>query len=887
MKKITPLLFAVSMSIITFSQSLETNILPDSLSIDSGNEYCSNDNTAFVLAHSGSYYQGNHYLLKIENDNYEFINNTPYPLVVEQQTSSSWYYKTNTRAMKIFDGDFYHLTKYNGITIYKQDGTWDSLTYNGERIIAEALLKDNEKFYVIAADLLFYDGTNWSQHTIPTSVSNKYTNVKKYGDKIYFNNYQSGLYSFDGTSVNQIIDHPIYYYEIINDTIWSVDNRELFAFDMQGNAIDLGFNYSTYSSTAPLLIQKNDSLFVFSNGGGNNRMTLIEQGEIVQVQHNLNNNYFISDNRLCLYKEGFLLLSSDHELIYYQYSEYEDFASLQIEKTYRNLDINQVDAYYMHRGQMFWDGIGMPAYEVPKGSGKTSTFTGALWLSALDASDNVHVAAAKFNSNGHDYFPGPLRENGVNKGTTDTTYARNFDHIWKITREEILLHQINYENENYEIPNDIATWPAHGSTSEGYAENLAPFIDTDANGIYEPHNGDYPDIKGDMSLYWIFNDNLAVHGETGGTALGVEVHMQAYAYTCDELTGVDTILNYTTFLDYKIINRSDTSYHNCFSAFWTDADLGSAMDDYVGCNVGLNTMYFYNGDDFDGDGNLNTYGENPPAQLITILEAPLAPENDFIDNDNDGTIDEAGEKALLSSMIYFENNSGNAGDPVLAPQYHNYMQAIWKDNREMVFGGMGYNPSGPSSTHPRAKYMFPGESDPWNNGTLGVDPNYVGEGGWTEENENNIPSDKRGLMSSGPFNLNSGDELKFTLAFVWSRGDNGAFSSVTKGFADVARIIEMHDNGELHGCGLEDISVKGINKNNDLIEIYPNPATDSFVINATDKNSKYQIIDINGQLVDEGILDQKSINVSLLKKGIYNIKIISGDTVNSSKFVKN
>jgi len=552
--------------------------------------------------------------------------------------------------------------------------------------------------------------------------------------------------------------------------------------------------------------------------------------------------------------------------------------------TLRNLDINQVDAYYMHRGQMFWDGQGVAKYEVPKGSGKTSLFAAGLWLSAKDVSDNLHVAAVKFNSEGHDYFSGPLRATGSLKGTTDVTTSNSFAYIWRITREEILLHQINFDEGSYTMPTDIATWPAHGNTSDGYAENLAPFIDVNSNGIYEPEQGDYPDIKGDMSLYWIFNDNLAVHGETGGTSLGVEVHMQAYAYTCDTLEGIDTTLNYTTFLDYKIINRSDTAYHNFSSGFWTDADLGYAYDDYIGCNVGQNTMYFYNGSDNDGNGSGNTYGENPPAQFCTILNAPLAEENDGLDNDNDGTIDEAGEKALLNSMMYFQNSSGNNGDPQVAEQYYNYMHNLWKDNRHLVFGGTGYNPN--VDTCVLARYMFPGESDPWMNGTYGVDPNYTLSGGWTEENENNYPNDKRGIMSSGPFSFNSGDELDFTIAFVWSRGDNGAMSSVTKGFDDVARIIEMYNNNELHGCGLEDVSVNEINSHN-TIEVFPNPAKDYIVIKAADKNSKYQIIDIKGQVLKEGDCSKENIQVKNLSQGTYIVKLISNAGVKTMKFVKN
>lgn len=548
----------------------------------------------------------------------------------------------------------------------------------------------------------------------------------------------------------------------------------------------------------------------------------------------------------------------------------------------KNLDINQVDAGYWNRGQMFWDLTANPSYEVPKGSGKTSLFASGLWMCAKDINENIHGSVAKFNQNGHDFFPGPLRASGNLLGTTDAIYSQQFDKIWKITREEIILHQLNYTSNGYLIPVAIETWPAHGNTEDGYAENLAPFIDVNNNNVYEPALGDYPDIKGDMSLYWIFNDNLDIHQESEGSiALKVEIHAQAYAFTCDTLTETDAALNYTTFLEYRVINRSTLTYSDFSTGFWTDADLGYAIDDYIGTHVGLNSMYFYNGTDLDGTGNGNEYGENPPAQFITILDAPMAEVNDEIDNDNDGTIDEEGEKALLSHMICFWNDAGAQGDPTSSSDYFNYMNGLWKDGRSITFGGDGYVPTGGTP----AKYMFPGDSDPMMNGTNGIDPNYALPGGWTEANESNTPNDRRGLAVSGPFTIEPNQELEFQMAFVWSRGDDGAMSSVNKGFVDVERITEMYNNGELHGCGLEDVSVNEIDVL-ETIEVFPNPVTDVFVIKGAKLDSKYEILNLNGQLLETGILKQENINIKHLPEGSYVLKIIDNNKTKVLKMLK-
>ncbi len=525
MKQLLLTITVISFALLSFGQTFETNILPDSLYIGYGREFCSEGNEVHAIVYGSDY----HYL-KITNNNYEFIDNVPYTL---------GYHKTY--GMELFDNDCYHLTRYEGVRIYRQDGTWDSLTVNNGLHSGGVcgLYKDNEKLYVISKDTLnYFDGTTWNYFYFDTDYD--YVKIQKHNDKVYFFG-DVALYSFDGINLNPLISEPgIYNFKIFEDKLYvSFSSNDLSIYNIDGSISSVDLDYPITAKSA--MCSLGDSLYILTHNYNPDKGVCVKNNEIQQIQY-LTKDYS-NCKKICQYKNGLLARTSEGKLIYINASNYDDFASLQLDKTYRNLDINQVDAYYMHRGQMFWDAIRTAKYEVPKGSGKTSLFTGGLWLSAKDDSDNVHVAAAEFNINGHDYFPGPLRATGINKGTTDTSYARNFDHIWKITREEILLHQILFDDPNYQTPDDILTWPAHGNTSDGYAENLAPFIDVNNNGIYEPEQGDYPDIKGDMSLYWIFNDNLAVHSETGGRALGVEVHMQAYAYTCDTLQGLDTVIN--------------------------------------------------------------------------------------------------------------------------------------------------------------------------------------------------------------------------------------------------------------------------------------------------------------------------------------------------------
>ena len=119
-----------------------------------------------------------------------------------------------------------------------------------------------------------------------------------------------------------------------------------------------------------------------------------------------------------------------------------------------------------------------PTWEVPVGQGKSTVFQKALWFGGLDGNDSLHLAAVRygqglnFHYQGQDYWSGPLK---TTDATLDLMTALKYHHIWSLTRSEIEQFRSNFQNECYQIPEDILTWQAHGE--EGYAENIAPFVD--------------------------------------------------------------------------------------------------------------------------------------------------------------------------------------------------------------------------------------------------------------------------------------------------------------------------------------------------------------------------------------------------------------------------
>ena len=445
------------------------------------------------------------------------------------------------------------------------------------------------------------------------------------------------------------------------------------------------------------------------------------------------------------------------------------------------ININNVKTTLFGTGNFFrmrGSGITDQGYFVPATGTAFTIFQNTLWIGGLDNDDNLHLAAVRFNQVGEDFWSGPLR---VTDGTTDIFGVMDYHHVWKVSRADI---ETLITNPGGDIPEDILTWPAHGNVEKGYAANLAPFVDVDGDGVYNPRNGDYPDIRGDMALYCIYNDNYAEHTETSGEPLGIEIHCMLYGFNAPD----NEILNNTLFMRQWIYNRSANDYHNTYIGYWADFDIGYARDDYNGCNVQNGYYYGYNATNFDGDGEPESYGDNPPAQIFMILGGPKM-NADGIDNPKydsngnqivdesinglgfgDGVIDN--ERLGMTGYVYHDNMNAVNGDPEDAQDYYNLMRGVWKNGGHIQYGGNGV--AGQSGTvGPDCRFMFPYDSDPLNWGTDGVMPNggYNQNGlYWSESTGNNgspnAPGDRRGLASSGPFTLESGTVQVIDRAYV-------------------------------------------------------------------------------------------------------------------------
>ncbi len=443
-----------------------------------------------------------------------------------------------------------------------------------------------------------------------------------------------------------------------------------------------------------------------------------------------------------------------------------------------DLDINNVRTKILTAGDMWWDPFQSNAkYEIPKGSKRNSLFAGSLWIGGYDAVNggNLKVAAMTYRQTGVDFWPGPLTEKTaeVSKDRCD-----HFDRIFQITRAE--------SDDAVASPN-VLGWPGNGNVNDagtigsfGEESVLAPYRDVNNNGIYDPAGGDRPKffnpavdtagckscgtqnsyIYGDKALWWVFNDKGNTHQESkSSSALGLEIHAQAFAFTTDDE------INDMTFYQYEIINRSPSPLYRTYFAQWVDPDLGYANDDLVGCDVARGLGYVWNND--DNDEGAEGYGTLPPALGIDFFQGPLADAADGVDNDRDGTIDEPCEEIIMSRFVYYNNDANpKNGNPSQTRDFYNYMNGVWRDGTNMRYptpnNGTVVTGNGTSGASD-ANYMFPGDTDPDH-----------ANNPWEDGGTGSVAGDRRFLQSAGKFTMQPGAHNYITTGVVWARDPSGS-----------------------------------------------------------------------------------------------------------------
>lgn len=592
--------------------------------------------------------------------------------------------------------------------------------------------------------------------------------------------------------------------------------------------------------------------------------------------------------RIKITKTGKLYVLSRFRLAIFQNVHFIDQAPNSLNR--KELDINQVHATYLNGGDMFWDrgASANPRYQVPKAQQTAEPAHHALfalttWIGGMH-NQQLFQSAQTYRQNsagGLAYQSGPLNAQGQ-----PVASAGKYDRLWKINRFEVESFKRAWQNGSVQNASfypsfDFRTWP--GNHPDGAI--MAPFFDRNNDGVYKWQDGDYPLIKGDQAIWFVFND-LDTNRTLNAAPMGVEVHCMAYAFVCEQANGADSIINYTTFLDYKFINKSNRNYNQTSISLWLAPTSGAGG---VGMDVLGNGFYFSNYTDYFGTGSA---GQSSPAMGIYQLKGPLVHANDAIDNNRNGLIDEVGEDISLSNFMTYIGGSQAMSQPLGAQDFHNYANSRWLDNQSLVFGGTGY-PGSMGSTSLPASFMFTGNTDPigWGiGGTLSAPQ--VPPFSWTQSFSPIALGEPKAVASMGKFQFPHQSEKTMSFALIWSYSPNNAASAVNKLLTQDALLVKQwYAQNAFPSClDLSNVSVASLSAAHQAVRIFPNPSSDRIFV-AFDKptDTHVRLYDMQGRLLMERYLTAESkheISLENLAAGVYLLGIGQEGAYSQHRIVK-
>lgn len=503
------------------------------------------------------------------------------------------------------------------------------------------------------------------------------------------------------------------------------------------------------------------------------------------------------------------------------------------------LEINNLKAEICDNGGLFQNYNTQNRLTVKNTGNQSIMYEAQLWFAANSANSTYTAIQQEYtpqslNGATSDFSAGPISANYSNPN-----YDLRYQRIWQLRRDDIEFHLDHFQDPNYNAHSSIRDWPAHGDTANGEAYMLAPFIDANANGIYEPEMGDYPMIRGDEALYIIYNDDNRLNPNTDTNSLGLEIHLMVYAY--DDLKTYH--LNNSIFFYYRIINRSNRTYENFHSNFFEGITLGSPNEDLIGSDSSRSMIYTYNRDTIDpGWGGFGAY---PGAVAIFDPEA------------------------YANRAMYYNNLIPNLDTNAMWPKnksdYYNYAQGKWRDGSPLRLD----NPSGLFDTANGSGYQKTAPFGPISNWAFNDQSDW-----YNSPNQQYIQAM---LLARDDAQFAPGDSLCWNLIVAYAND-----SSDANPYAPLLRLKSKVDSlshffqTKSFDCQTYKI---GLNEKVTLaqIQVYPQPAQGYLQIEAPYPLQKVELYRLDGQkcLSLEGNQKQVQINCAGLAPGIYILRMES------------
>jgi hypothetical protein len=398
----------------------------------------------------------------------------------------------------------------------------------------------------------------------------------------------------------------------------------------------------------------------------------------------------------------------------------------------RRIDVNRLLMWVANNGTYaftFQPGL-LGGLIFPKGSPKNALYGAGIWFGG-QVNGETRVSAGTYST---DFAPGAMLDN-VPDNPGKPEYR-----VYKVVRYSgDPLDTTRVERTSDELAaNPILdpllhdSWSAYmaGAVPHGAPWRLyrlpKPGVPNDS--VEVPG----PDVLGDQMLWSVYNDaDYTSHQawSTPSNPLGLEIQQTTFAFDRQGALGN------TLFLKFRIINKGHQRIDRAYVSVWTDPDLGDGGDDLVGCDTTLSLGFCYNANNSD-----KVYGATPPSPGFDFFLGPV----------NRVTGDTLGLTAFDKYI--------NGSDPGTPLDAYNYMQGLNRDGTAVV------DPTTGQSTH----FFHPG--DP----ITGL--------GWLDSS----PSDRRMLLTSGPFTMQPGDTQTVVAGLLVGQGNDRLSSVAALKFYDIS-----------------------------------------------------------------------------------------------------
>lgn len=504
-----------------------------------------------------------------------------------------------------------------------------------------------------------------------------------------------------------------------------------------------------------------------------------------------------------------------------------------------SFEINNVKAYFPSHTNLFGSVIGSNGdYKIGafyKNAPQSTIFASSLWISGFSPT-GLKGMFRRFPS-----YNDKLNQSGPKNNclSSSSLHCNFWNQIFKADIDSINLF---IRSSGAFIPKQILQWPAKGnpyllSLGIDIQEDVAPFIDIDGNGFYNPNNGDYPAIKGSKMFFSIENNSEYPYNPL---SIATNFEIKKMLYACNG----GGILENTLFYDISITNRSCENFNNTILSLFTDPD-NLCYNTKIGCDSSRSLAYFYS--DFNTQpllcGSLDS-SKTRPIGCLKLLNASIS-----------------GSNSKMSSFSYFVNgNGGNLTDPNSTIQYRNYQEGNDKFGFNYEFNNSPY------------KYVFPS--------------NPKDSLGWSDCK--NYGNDKRMLMNSPSitFQKDSTIQISYALLFIDADTASGQCFDRDIWISPYADSVQYYFDNNLF-CSSFPTSIQ-TSTSNPLFSIFPNPASDIISLNFSDEKTKgVSIRDMLGRSVYSDFISGKNANISTLslENGVYFLSVHSSNQTTSQKFI--